>query len=75
MRKNACRALAFRPPVLLLDEPLSALDDETRGEMCRLLESVRQHAGVTVLHVTHNAADAERLADLVLRLDNGKVNA
>ena len=68
------RALAFHPPVLLLDEPLSALDDETRGEMCRLLQSVREHTGVTVLHVTHNAADADRLADVVLRLENGQVN-
>jgi ABC-type sugar transport system ATPase subunit len=69
------RALAFRPPVLLLDEPLSALDDETRQEMYRLLQSVRQHAGVTVLHVTHNHADAERLADLRLRLEDSKVVA
>ena len=67
------RALAFRPPVLLLDEPLSALDDVTRGEICRLLQSVREHTGVTVLHVTHNAADADRLADMVLRLENGQV--
>lgn len=69
------RALAFHPSVLLLDEPLSALDDATRGEMHRLLGSVRDHTGTTILHVTHNAADAERLADLVLRLENGKVNA
>lgn len=69
------RALAFRPPVLLLDEPLSALDDETRQEMYRLLQSVRKHAGVTVLHVTHNHADAERLADLRLRLEDSKVVA
>ena len=69
------RALASRPPVLLLDEPLSALDDATRGEMHGLLGTVRQHTGVTVLHVTHNAIDADRLADMVLRLENGKVNA
>lgn len=67
------RALAFRPPVLLLDEPLSALDDETRREMYRLLTSVRARAGVTVLHVTHNREDAEHLADLRLRLEDGKV--
>jgi ABC-type sugar transport system ATPase subunit len=69
------RALAFRPPVLLLDEPLSALDDETRQEMYRLLKSVREHAGVTVLHVTHNRADAEHLADLRLRLEGSQVVA
>ena len=67
------RALAFHPPVLLLDEPLSALDEATRSEMYELLGSVRHHTGVTVLHVTHNAADADRLADMVLRLENGQV--
>lgn len=67
------RALAARPPVLLLDEPLSALDDDTRAGMCALLESVRARTGVTVLHVTHNAQDAERLADLALRMEDGRV--
>lgn len=67
------RALAFHPPVLLLDEPLSALDDATRREMHDLLAAVHEHAKVTVLHITHNAIDAERLADVVLRLENGKV--
>lgn len=69
------RALAFHPPVLLLDEPLSALDDATRGEMVGVLGSVRRQTGVTVLHVTHNSADAERLADLVLRLEDGRITA
>ncbi len=67
------RALASRPPVLLLDEPLSALDDETREEMVGRLESVRQHTGVTVLHVTHNRGEAKRLADRLFRLHNGKI--
>lgn len=67
------RALAFRPPILLLDEPLSALDDATRGEMVGLLGSVCRQTGVTVLHVTHNSADADRLADMALRLEDGLV--
>ncbi len=67
------RALAAHPPVLLLDEPLSALDEETREGMYKLLDSVRERTGVTVLHVTHNAADAHRLADLVLHLSGGAV--
>lgn len=67
------RALAFQPPVLLLDEPLSALDDETRKEMYRLLKSVREQARVTVLHVTHNREDAEQLGDVRLRLEAGEV--
>jgi ABC-type sugar transport system ATPase subunit len=60
------RALAFQPAVLLLDEPLSALDDQTRLEMCGLLRSVQKQTGVTFLHVTHNASEARRLADQVL---------
>jgi ABC-type sugar transport system ATPase subunit len=67
------RALAARPGVLLLDEPLSALDDQTREEMYALLHSVRQHTGVTTLHVTHHLEEAERLADLALILENGVV--
>ena len=67
------RALSARPQVLLLDEPLSALDDETREEMCTLLTSVRQHTGVTTLHITHNASEADLLADRLFRLRDGRI--
>jgi ABC-type sugar transport system ATPase subunit len=67
------RALAARPGALLLDEPLSALDEETRDDMCKLLESVRRQTGVTVLHVTHSRAEARRLADRLFVLENGQV--
>ncbi len=65
------RALSFRPPTLLLDEPLSALDDETHGQMCDLLENVQQQTGVTILHVSHREQEAERLAQSILRIENG----
>jgi ABC-type sugar transport system ATPase subunit len=67
------RALAFRPPVLCMDEPLSALDDDTRQEMYELLETVRTHTGVTTLHVTHNRGETQRLADRLLVLEDGVV--
>jgi ABC-type sugar transport system ATPase subunit len=67
------RALAARPSILCLDEPLSALDDETREEMYALLESVQQYAGVTTLHVTHHRGEAERLADRVFHLQDGRI--
>jgi ABC-type sugar transport system ATPase subunit len=67
------RALASRPGILLLDEPLSALDDQTRLEMHELLKAVRRATEVTVLHITHHVADAENLADQLLVLENGKV--
>jgi ABC-type sulfate/molybdate transport systems ATPase subunit len=67
------RALAFRPGILCLDEPLSALDDDTRDEMYALLESVQERIGVTTLHVTHHLGEAERLADKVFLLKDGKI--
>jgi ABC-type sugar transport system ATPase subunit len=67
------RALSFRPRALCLDEPLSALDDETRGQMCALLADVRARTQVTTLHVTHNLAEVRALADCVFRLDDGRV--
>ena len=63
------RALSFRPHTLLLDEPLSALDDETRTQMYQLLKHVQQETGVTTLHVTHHMFDVKHLADFVFRLD------
>lgn len=67
------RALSFRPRVLCLDEPLSALDSETRGQMCDLLRSLREYAPVTTLHVTHNLEEAQVLGDCLFRIENGKV--
>lgn len=67
------RALAARPPVLCLDEPLSALDDETREEMHAVLRKVREHTQATTLHVTHHLSDARHLADRVLVLRDGRV--
>lgn len=67
------RALSFRPKVLCLDEPLSALDDETREKMCTLLETVQKQTGATTLHVTHNQSEAERLADCLFRIEGGRI--
>jgi len=67
------RALAMRPAVLIFDEPLSALDDDTRAEMYDLLAAVRRQSPVTVLHVTHNRSEAETLADRLLELRDGQV--
>ncbi len=67
------RALSFRPRILCLDEPLSALDDETRRQMCDLLAGIRVKTGVTTLHITHNPAEAHILADCLFRLENGRI--
>ena len=67
------RALSFRPRVLCLDEPLSALDSETRKQMCEVLEQISQRERVTVLHVTHNLDEARRLADCLFSMVDGKI--
>lgn len=67
------RALSFRPATLCLDEPLTALDDDTRQQMYKLLELVRERTGVTTLHVTHHMYEAERLADRIFRIERGAV--
>jgi len=69
------RALSFRPAVLLLDEPLSALDEARRHDMQNLLRSVQQNTGVTTLHVTHSGDEAEALADRVLTLGGDALTA
>jgi molybdate/tungstate transport system ATP-binding protein len=69
------RALAAAPPVLLLDEPLSALDESTHADMIALLQRVQRLTGVTVLHVTHNRFEAETLADTLFILEEGVVRS
>jgi molybdate transport system ATP-binding protein len=72
-RVALARALAADPEVLLLDEPMSALDVEVRAEMrAELATHVREFGGATVL-VTHSPADAAALADSVLVLEAGEV--
>jgi ABC-type sugar transport system ATPase subunit len=69
------RALAHDPPVLLLDEPLSALDDDTRAQLLDLLQGLRQRRAITVLHVTHHRGEAEQLGDRIFRIDAGQLLA
>lgn len=66
------RALSFRPKALLLDEPLSALDEETRERMYNVLKRVQKAERAAVLHVTHSSGEAAALADRVYYLKNGK---
>ena len=67
-RAGLARALARRPQVLLLDEPLAALDALTRLRMQDLLDAVQQEAGTTTVLVTHDVDEAAILADRVLIL-------
>lgn len=67
------RALAAKPAVLLLDEPISALDEDMRGDMRELLKRVQCEHRVSVLHVTHDRHEARHLADLLLVMAEGRV--
>lgn len=67
------RAIAARPAVLCLDEPLSSLDDESRMMMHDLLRNIRTHTPVTTLHITHNIDDTRRLADHVFSIESGSI--
>lgn len=67
------RALSFHPAVLLLDEPLSALDAETRQSTQTLLRNLNKVTGVTILHVTHSQDEADALGDCCIRLTKDPV--
>lgn len=72
-RVALARALVFRPEVLLLDEPLTGLDEATRAGACEVLADVHRSTGVTVLHVTHDSRESRRLADVCFVLEHGEV--
>ena len=65
------RALVLEPDVLLLDEPVSAIDEETRDSLCRDLRTIQERIGVTVVHVSHNRNETALVADRVGVLENG----
>ncbi len=72
-RVALARALAHRPRLLLLDEPLGALDALTRIEMQQLIESLWKDHGFTAVLVTHDVAEAVALADRVILIDQNTV--
>ncbi len=72
-RVALARALIHRPRLLLLDEPLGALDALTRIEMHQLIERLWQHHGFTVLLVTHDVHEAVALADRVILIEEGRI--
>ena len=72
-RVALARALVASPGVLCLDEPLSALDEQTHGEICDLLSELHREINVTILHITHSSTEARRLGETFLRLEDGKL--
>jgi len=74
-RVALARALAADPDVLLLDEPLSALDPDRRAMLRTLLRDTQRRRGLTVLHVTHDQAEAAELGDRLAVLLGGRIMA
>ncbi len=72
-RVSIARALAVKPRVLLLDEPLGALDLKLRKDMQIELKNIQQRLGITFIYVTHDQEEALSMSDTVVVMDNGKI--
>ena len=72
-RTALARALSHQPRILLLDEPLGALDALTRLEMQNLIERLWTEQGFTAILVTHDVSEAVQLADRIILLDKGHI--
>jgi molybdopterin-binding protein len=72
-RAAIARALVMEPRILLLDEPLSALDGQTREKLRTELKRLHAHYGITVMHVTHNFEEVFSLADRVAVMNEGRI--
>ena len=72
-RVALARALAVRPDVLLLDEPLGALDLKLRRTMQDELKAIQRRVGTTFVHVTHDQEEAMAIADRIVVMNGGKV--
>ena len=72
-RVSVARTLANSPEVLLLDEPTSALDEDSKGDVEKIILKIRQEQGIPCVLVTHDAAQAVRLAQRALVLEAGRI--
>ena len=72
-RVALARALATHPDLLLLDEPVSALDEFTRDRVCRELVAMQRRIGVTVVHVCHSFEEASQVADRIGVMESGRI--
>jgi molybdate transport system ATP-binding protein len=67
------RALLSQPKLLLMDEPLSALDRATKDEILPFLERLRDRLSLPIVYITHSIAEVERLADQIVLMEKGRV--
>lgn len=69
------RAIVIEPAVLLLDEPVSAIDEEARDSICRDLKVLQRELGITTLHVSHNRRETDLVADRIGIMRDGHIKA
>lgn len=74
-RVAIARALLTSPKLLLMDEPLSALDQKSKQEIMPYLEALRDNLAIPMLYVSHSTAEVARLADHIVMMDKGQVIA
>ncbi len=72
-RVALARALCFAPPVLLLDEPLGALDKKLRVEVQAQLKEIHRRVGTTFVYVTHDQEEALSMSDRIVIMQNGRI--
>ncbi|UWG98524.1 ATP-binding cassette domain-containing protein [Dehalobacter sp. DCM] len=72
-RVSLARAILSHPPLLLLDEPLSALDPQTRDSMRAIMQEIHQSEGMGIIHVTHDFNEALQLGTQIMVINQGKV--
>jgi iron(III) transport system ATP-binding protein len=72
-RVSLARAIVSKPSVLLMDEPLSALDQELRVEMRREIQDIHRLTGATVVYVTHDQGEALAMADRLIIMKDGRI--
>jgi spermidine/putrescine ABC transporter ATP-binding subunit len=72
-RVALARALVFGPPVLLMDEPLGALDRQLRAEMQLEIKAIQRRLGITVVYVTHDQGEALTMSDRIAVMRNGRI--
>lgn len=72
-RVGILRAIAHKPEIVLMDEPFSALDAETRTDLQDLVKNIHQQLNTTFVMVTHDRDEAERLSTRTIHMDKGEI--
>jgi ABC-type sugar transport system ATPase subunit len=70
---SLARALILKPALLLLDEPVSAIDEKTRNSLCQEIQSLQKYFKITTIHISHNQEETNQVAERIGVLNQGKL--